>query len=296
MHVRFARTLEEVRAAMSRGYEPIECAFGIDGSVMGEFKMDHHGEHSALEGVALRAYRDYFGACRENPRFVVTGAADADACFAIAALAGILPHPSREAELASAPPSIKAAGTRDLSVLAELVNRVDTAPIGVHLADSDEGVLLLFWNQLASSFQDSVAFYSGVDRWRMLLSRAPQALLAAAKAEEAYCVELASQAPMVVTDGVLFVESQVWGFDVWYEKANVVAAYVASNGNVTIGCPNVETAERLFGPGGLKLIFDRLEPKGWGGREAIGGSPRGQKLTREQALAAAGVIARAIIQ
>lgn len=298
MAISIVWTADQVEAGelVSQGYEAIECSFGNRGSVVGQLTMDHHGVHSALEGVALRAYRDYFGARASDPRFVVTGAADADACFAIAALSGVLPHPSREAELEKATPPVKAAGMRDISSLAELVNRVDTAPIGVRLEESEEGAMLLLWNQMSSSVQDATAFHAGVDRWRVLLGRAPKALLAAAKTEEATRVAEARKAEVIqISESVAVVESAAWGFDVWYaEVSPVIVAYVAVNGNVTIGCADAETAEKFFGPGGLKNIFARLEPSGWGGREAIGGSPRGVKLTREDAVAAARVIAAAI--
>jgi len=177
-----------------------------------------------------------------------------------------------------------------------LVNKVDTAPIGVRLEETEDGVRLLLWNQMSSSSQDATSFHAGVDRWRCLLGRAPKALLAAAKTEEANRVTEARKAEVIeVSDKVAVVESAAWGFDVWYaEVAPIVVAYVATNGNVTIGCPDVEVAEKFFGPGGLKNVFPKLEPQGWGGREAIGGSPRGQKLTREQALEAAKVIAAAV--
>ncbi|MEI6288553.1 MAG: hypothetical protein WCP18_03165, partial [bacterium] len=123
--IKFVKTASEAVAALEQGFEPIECSFGSEGSVVGSITMNHHGDHSGLEGVALRAYRDHFGARKSDPRFVVTGAADADACFCIASLAGLLPHKSREAELATAPPPVKASGTRDLTKLAELVNLVD---------------------------------------------------------------------------------------------------------------------------------------------------------------------------
>ncbi|MBP7006184.1 hypothetical protein KBB27_03620 [Patescibacteria group bacterium] len=281
---------------VEQGFEAIECSFGNEGSSMGPLAMDHHGPESWREGVALRAYRDHFGARRDDPRFVVTGAADADACFAIASLCGLLPHPSRAAEFEKAPPPVKAAGTKDMGALAALVNQVDTAPIGVRLEETAEGVTLLLWNQMSSSAQDSTAFHAGVDRWRALLGRAPKALLAAAKTEEANRVAEARKAEVTkVSDEVAMVESQAWGFDVWYaEQAPVIVAYVAANGNITIGCTDTAAAEAKFGPGGLKNVFDLLEPKGWGGREAIGGSPRGMKLTREQALEAAKVIDAAI--
>lgn len=296
IEIRWTADKAEAERLVAEGYEAVECSFGHFGSSLGSLAMDHHGSESHREGVAIRAYRDHFGSRKDDPRFVVTGAADADATFAIAALCGILPHPSRAAEFEKAPPPVKASGTKDISTLAALVNKVDTAPIGVRLEETDEGVTLLLWNQMSSSSQDATSFHAGVDRWRCLLGRAPQALLAAAKTEEANRVAEARKAEVIkVSDQVAVVESPVWGFDVWYaEVAPVVVAYVAANGNVTIGCPDTEAAEKFFGPGGLKNVFAKLEPQGWGGREAIGGSPRGQQLTREQALEAARVIAAAV--
>ena len=274
------------------GYEPIECAFGNPGSVLGQLAMDHHGVESGREGVALRAYRDHFGVRKDNPRFVVTGAADADATFAIAALCGILPHPSRADEFAKAPPPVWASGTRDISGLAGLINRVDTE-IVVGLDATDEGTILLLWNQMGSGAQDETSFHAGIDRWRALLGRAPKALLSAVKAEEANRIAEARKVKMVtVGDYVVVVESPVWGFDVWYsEVAPVIVAFVATNGNITIGCCDIEMATRLFGLGGLKNVFAKLQPQGWGGRETICGSPRGMKFTREQAIEAAKVVA-----
>ena len=298
MEIKIIWTADKADAEMLAlgGFEPIECSFGHLGSVVGSLTMDHHGTYAHLEGVALRAYRDHFGARKDDPRFVVTGAADADATFAIAALAGLLPHPSRAAEFEGALPPVKASGTRDISGLAALVNKVDTAPIGVRLEESEEGVTLLLWNQMSSSSQDATAFHAGVDRWRALLGRAPKALLAAAKTEEAARVAEARKAEVSkMSDQVAIVESAVWGFDVWYaEVAPVIVAYVAVNGNVTIGCPDVESAEKFFGPGGLKNVFAKLEPQGWGGREAIGGSPRGAQLTKDPAPQAANVLVWAI--
>lgn len=318
-----------------QGYEPIECSFGAAGSSLGELAMDHHGAESWREGVALRAYRDHFGSRKDDARFVVTGAADADATFAIAALCGLLPHPSRVNEFEKAPPPVKAAGTRDISALAGLVNQVDTAPIGVRLEETDNGVTLLLWNQLSSSVQDATAFHSGVDRWRGLLGRAPKALLAAAKTEEELRVAEARKAKVTkISDEVAVVESAVWGFDVWYaEAAPVIVAFVAANANVTIGAPDTEVAEKLLGNGGLKNVFGAIsrdlmgaceeeakkaierdrkaaEEAGkpfdaathipsefaWGGRESIGGSPRGRKMTLEQTIEVAKRINAAIVR
>jgi hypothetical protein len=303
MQITFAKTAAEAKAAMAEGAIPVECSFGSEGSIVDpRFVMDHHGEYSHLEGVALRAYGQHFGALREEylagkAHFVVTGAADADATFAIASLIGVLPHPSRAEALKTAPPYLREPLTRDISVLAKLVNQVDTAPIGVRLEESDEGVLLMLWNQMSSHEQDATSFYAGIDRWRALLSKARPALAKAVKAEEALRVERARAAVITPVGndpvaGVLVavVESEEWGFDVWYSDVAPVIVALTPQGNITVGVRDQATAEKLLGPGGLKVVFPKLG-EGWGGREAIGGSPRGKLMTKQDAVEAAKVIA-----
>lgn len=283
------------RQMASDGWCPIECSFG-SGSVMDALCMDHHGSESHREGVALRAYRDHFAACKERAQFIVTGAADADATFAIAALAGLLPHPSREEEFTDSPPWIKAAMTADLSKLAATVNTVDIDPISNQVIELPHGELVLLWNQLSSGCEDRSAFHAGVDRWRFLTgSRAPKALLDSVKDTEALRVTESRKAELhFKSQFVACVESPVWGFDVWYqEHAPCVLAYV--DGSVTIGCRDDEMAEMLFGPGGLKNVFEKLQPEGWGGRETIGGGPRGVTLTVADTIAAARAVVAAII-
>lgn len=289
-------TADQARQYVAKGFEAIECAMGEE-SVVGPLKMDHHGDYSDLEGVAIRAYRDYFGARKSDPMFVVTGAADADATFAIAALCGLLPHPSRASEFEKAPAPVKAAGTRDLTTLVQLINQVDVAPIGIRLEETEEGILILLWKQLVSGVSDEASFYAGIDRWRMLLGRPPKALLEATRAEEANRVALASVAEIVqIDDSVAVVKSKVQGFDVWYQKAPVIVAFVETTGGITIGCSDDETAEKLFGPGGLNNVFVNLDPKkGWGGRKTIGGSPRGQKFSMDQAIEVAKKVASMVI-
>jgi len=57
-----------------------------------------------------------------------------------------------------------------------------------------------------------------------------------------------------------------------------------------MGCPNEVVAEELFGKGGLKNVFKQLKPEGWGGREAVGGSPRGIRLSWEEVVESAKTI------
>lgn len=306
---------DEVRRLVSAGFCPVECSIG-GGSVVDDLSMDHHGSYSHLEGVAVRAYRDHFGARAKDPRFVVVGTADADATFAIAALAGILPHPSRAKEFESAPPPVKAAMTRDLQALAETVNLVDVNPIGVDVSSLPFGDVLLTWNALTLVGNDTLGLQAGVGAWRNLTcgnQRSIAPFLAVAKASEASrqgeaASDLENRGKEVGDGGVILIEeSRSWGFDVWYTrlleaggsedisgwKHPVVLALAESGKSVTIGCPNAAVAEKLFGDGGLKNVFpelDKLIP-GWGGREAVGGSPRGVELNRTQAHAAAKVVA-----
>lgn len=295
MEIIWTANVDDVRALAARGYEPVECAIGCE-SIVGPFQMDHHGRLSHLEGVALRAYRDHFGSLRDARRFVVTGTADADATFAIASLAGVLPHPSQARFFEQATPRIQAAMVKDLTEFAVLVNRADVEPLGLALEASSDGRTLLLWNQMASDVQDATAFHAGVDRWRALLCGTERkALLTAAATQEAERIEEARRAVVErLSPQVALLESGCRGFDVWYtEIAPVIVLYNEAIGNVTVGCPGKEAAERIFGPGGLLQVFPLLAPPGWGGREGIGGSPRGLRLTRAQAQEAALRIARA---
>jgi len=296
---------EEVKSLVADGYCPIECSIGGE-SIIDTLQMDHHGENSHLEAVSIRAYRDHFGARSEDPRFVVVGIADADACFTVAALAGILPHPSRSVK-EGAPPVIAKAITRDLTELATTIARVDCNPIGLNIPELPGGEMLLTWNAMCNNSRDTLGLHLGVGLWRSLCDANPAQIgpfLNAAKEAESNRV----QASMADLDerGVVFNESILvikgsctFGFPEWYgrDESNsfdslhgwrhpIVLAWLERGKNVTIGCPNQAVAEQLFGIGGLKNVLSRLKPDGWGGREAVGGSPRGIELTWEQVEAA----------
>ena len=299
----------EVESLVALGYCPVECSVG-GRSVVDDLLMDHHGEWSHLESVAVRAYRDHFGARAGDARFVVAGVSDADASFAIAALAGVLPHPSYIVD--DLPPFLRERYTADLSALAASIARIDTDPIGVKISALEQGTMLVAWNGLSGTGRDSLSAIGGVALWRALTTGEPAVVagyLAAAELAENSRFELAfaeQQRCGALADGVLIIDgSQVWGFDVWYGRVpdgpaqsvsgwqNPVVLARTRAGNITVGCPNRAVAEELFGVGGLNAVFDLLEPEGWGGRETVGGSPRGQAMTSEELFAAAGVVAAA---
>ncbi len=261
----YTNDLERARQLAQEGYEPIECAFGGE-TVLGPLKMDHHGPESWRDGVALRACRDHYGARKDDPRFVVTGTPDADAVLAIIGLAALVPKEK-------IPPAFY-----------ELVDRHDIDPIHLDLLDEEYGEELLFFEQIQQIRHDAESFYRALDVMIDLLENGlseEQRLIIRKKEEKR--IELAEKCEQIpLGDAVLFVNSKVWGFDRWYRTHPIVVSFAGRNQNVTIGCKDVETAEKFFGKGGLLNVFGKLG-EGWGGRESIGGSPRGRVISYEEA-------------
>lgn len=279
------------------GYEPIECAFGQHGSVLGPLALDHHGAESHREGVAIRACRDHYGARVADPRFVVTGTPDADAVLAIVALAALVPPERLEPEFYT------------------LVNAHDTDPIGHDLLGSEPGERLAWFNQREKLFQNAEGFHKAIGHMvRLLREGLTGAERAAVHKADRGRRRRAVEGVQARLDGrgdalpvpedfqhlpvcrgvaateaaarVLVVHSTVWGFDAWYRLAPVVVSYAERMAKVTVGCPDTDTAARLFGPGGLDNVWPHLGV-GWGGRGTIGGSPRGQRLSIREARATA---------
>jgi hypothetical protein len=285
LEIHHSNDADEIRRLTVAGFEPIECSIGGE-SLVGPLEMDHHGSRSHLEGVAIRAYRDHAGARAEDPRFVVTGDADADATFAIAALAGLLPTPEEQ----------------ELSGLANLIQRLDVDPLSVDLTAEPWAETVLLFRALTRGPEGSERFYLATRLWGQVLRRPPRHLMAAAREEEEERRRQAQAAPVLYDqNSVLAVCSPVWGFDVWYGRTPetsdpdqprawthpLVLAFDPENKTITVGCPNRAVAESFFGRGGLLNALPKLTPAGWGGREAIGGSPRGAKLDQSQAIEAA---------
>lgn len=299
------KNISEVELAVAQGYCPVECSFG-NKSVVDELEMDHHGEKSDLESVAIRAYRDHFGARADDPRFVLNHV-DADCIFAVAALAGLLPHP--ESQYAASLPAFKQkVWKQDLLPLAETIAILDTDPIGRNVIAMPFGSHLITWNAMFGfNVDDELGAVAAVQGWRQLTT-APVAVkpyLDAAEASEKARCEAAltdlTERGEKIGKVVIIKESRVFGFSEWYQRnlagtANevngwdnpVVIALAAGLQSLTFGCPNQDVAEAIFGQGGLKNVFTKLnelyalEPgNGFGGRESVGGSPRGMKMTEK---------------
>lgn len=278
---------EKAAVLRDEGYEPIECAFGAYGSVLGPLNMDHHGTESHRPGVAIRAAGPDYGARRDDPRFVVTGTPDADATLAIVALSAAVPQDQIPAEFVAT------------------VDQHDRDPIGFDLTQAPHGATLLAFNQTTlprgkKGFRASVArmvellttTLSSEEERRALGTERSRQRRAAGAIEAVYGPGGMSIEPERLgqaarqTRRVALTRGTVWGFDVWYEWAPVVVSFSDRLKKITLGCPDDETATAVFGERGLFEVYEAMG-QGWGGRATVGGSPRGVPMTFEAARATA---------
>jgi hypothetical protein len=255
--------------------------------------MDHHGTESHRDGVAIRACGEDFGARRDDPRFVVTGAPDADATLAIIALAGLV---EREDIPAGFP---------------ELVDRHDMAPIGLDLLTEEHGPVLLTFQQTPfkrglSGFEASVEcmvalIHNGLNAEgirralgteRSRQERAQKSLVSILEpgGRVRDLSEARETSVDATTPAVALVHGSVWGFDIWYRWAPIVVSYSSRLEKVTLGCVNAQRALELLGEGGLLTVYPEFGV-GWGGRDAVGGSPRGVPLALKDAESTAQTLA-----
>jgi hypothetical protein len=305
LRIRVIATTTEARRILRGGYCPVECGFGAS-SVVCRLRIDHHGPLHELPGVAVRAYTESFGRRAARPWFAVTGYSDEDVTWAIGSLAGLLPHPSRRAEFRRAPSEMLDAWTRDWTPLAQLINRVDTDPTPIDLTASQEGRILSMWRLRSSlPLRDSIAFFAGIDRWRHLLTHSTDAELdEAGELLKQRLAQIRSVRYQRFGKDVVLIDSSIWGFAITYAwewhkhfEAPILLVFqprASGKGIVTACARDRQTAQELFGRGGLLSLFPRLKPQGWGGRPVIGGSSRGRPLTWEQARSAARAAASAI--
>ena len=302
---------DEIKGLVKVGYIPIECSIGGE-SIVDNLKLDHHGDLSSYPPVSVSGY-DKWGIAKDKPGVVCAGNADADACFCAAAILGLIPHPSFTKE--GAPPPVVASWKKNLNGLAETIGIIDTDPIGKKIRDLPGGPELILWNTMSGNGGDSLGFASGVGLWRTITTSRPEVIkpmLDAASAAERDREVLSNreleERGCIINDILVIRDSRIWGFNEWYGRLDnnndptdpkswkhpVVVALVETTKNITIGCPNNEVAIKLFGSKGLMELFPKLKPEGWGGRESVGGSPRGMEMTWESVLACAKTISQSI--
>jgi hypothetical protein len=292
--IKIARTYKEAIRLRNKGYCPVECSFG-EGSVVDDLVMDHHGELSHLDSVAIRAYKGHFGARRGNPKFVVTGFSDEDACFAIAALAGALPHHSLVESFPNAPPAMRALARQNIVHVAEIIAKVDSDPNqAITLLDSHWGRVVLAWRiETSPTCRDILQWYGGVARWRDLLTIQSDDFIEAARdTHHDNIAQVLSARSQKCGQNVTVVDFSQFGpnslyYQKWCEESPVIIAHQAGTnglGPCSFAVRDVETARSFWGDLGLRAIYPTLNPMGCGGRETLGGSSRSQPVSWAQAI------------
>ncbi len=288
-----ADNYDDAVALKDKGWTPIECSFG-DSSVIDELEMDHHGALSNREGVAIRAYRDFFGKLKDNPRFVVTGFPDEDATFAICALTGIIPHPSFASKFPFAPENQQITAQMDLTSISVLINDVDlNLNLALSLIDTYRGRMILSWRQQGhKNCRDKLAWYGGVDRWRTILTSQNSDFINAALDSQISNIESVLQAPfkeiskeIVVVDLSEFGPNSIY-YKLWLDKYPILIAYFGNTNNLgrcSFAVRDADTSKKLFGTRGLIAIYPYLYPGDCGGREIIGGSSRNSTISWQEA-------------
>lgn len=292
--IKIAHDESSARSWMKEGYCPVECSYG-NVSVVDDLRMDHHGSLSELEGVAIRAYRDHYGARAEKPWFVVTGTPDEDATFAIAALAGKIPHPSLAEKFVDS--SLKQVWCQNFQHVAEIINKADIDPKGINLLEDYWGKLIVFWRETTNmTVRDVSAFHAGIVRWRDILTTTQDKLIQIVPSVVESSLAIIRAAPFEeVSKKITVVDCSQWGFSYtyaaeWHKKSPIVLAFYGATygrGHVTFSARNKATAQKLFGDKGFLSVYSKLGDQGFsgcGGREDIGGSNRDTPLGWEQAI------------
>jgi hypothetical protein len=267
------------------GFIPIEMAAGGK-SYVDHLVLDHHNEYSNLPSAcvsALKYYGEASGA--DRARFMVNHV-DADCVMTGITLMGLLPF----------------------DVLKDLnaeVGTLDVDPLSADMAALKYGELIQCWKSgMRSSgnsawawlygivlFIDMVKNPSGYGELIERIRNEESARIARAAAD--YETALVGKTGKVI----LIPASTAWGLDVQFGRIAgcdaglpetwlhwCVITRTQKGGNVFVSCPNKKIAEMAFGPGGLKNIFSALPEingKAWGGRESVGGSPRGEAVPDE---------------
>ncbi|MDR1874622.1 MAG: hypothetical protein LBQ90_06380 [Synergistaceae bacterium] len=268
---------EEIPDCISQGFVPIEMAEGQESFV--DFRcLDHHNAWSHLPSACVTALQ-YYGTL-ESPASVMVNHTDADCVLTGLTLMGLLP----------------------LNVLEKFnveVGLLDTDPLGTDVSLLTCGDVIQVWKAgMASLKQSGWSWLYGLQLFLDIFRngehyKAVKSRLAEREQERRrVALEDYEKAVRSPSGRVLLVApSRVYGFDVQLCRQSefpveslqgwrhwCVIGQIERSGSVTLSCPNKSVAEGAFGPGGLLNVYPRLPTIGgktWGGREAVGGSPRG---------------------
>ncbi len=279
--VGYAHNKAEARDLLAKGYEPIECCFGNE-SVVGDFKLDHHGPYASQLPVSLIAHRHARDLnFKPLTKIAFTGKPDPDCVYAgLVMTRTIHTH----------------------SLIAQAIAALDENSIGI---DQTEGYYLrvvafrmqaptkrsLHAHQIALGIGERVFSFTALS----------PAMIQDALTYESQRAGRATKALVRVQDDVALVHSDEDSRDLWHrDLASLVVQYKPKQHVITFsGCkPQAvwrlrtrgvqrESITSLLGEKGLFHHYAALDElfgkEGSGGRADIGGSPQNHKATEQDA-------------
>lgn len=263
---------ETAKKYVEQGYIPIEASYGSV-SVVDDFKLDHHGkEFRDLPNPAKRAQKsELFG---KGKGYYVLSHVDLDAVLTIAGLEGIKVDP----DLIAIASKIDLEGPHSVDwTKSEFANFLEAfwSATG-RLRFSNEQDVTDLVNKLleiiknAKKLKRSKKLKQKVAQWGKEIEKAKQ---------EVVKVEKIKVGDEVVRVG-LAKGSSLAGFEGFYKVADIVVSYHTELKKITVASSKPKFSA-LLGPDGLLVLVPELDKrfgKGWGGRNDIIGSPRGQTM------------------
>lgn len=292
---------EDIPHLISAGVVPIEMAEG-ETSYVDEMVLDHHNQYNHMPAACKTAleYVGIFGDTNnEKPYMFMVNHVDLDCVLSGALLLDLLDN-IRYID-----------NGKMLNNFVELAALDDTDPLNPLISgvpESQEMKIIRTWKDCMKSQKNSgwawihgllllhsMCFRNVLD-WTPTFNRMKQKELdRVMQGNKDYMNAVISEDNTVV----YVAPSKVWAFDIHFQrnkevedfnqldawKHHVVMAWVPGLEKVTISCPNLAIAEKVFGNGGLCNIFSimpKYNGECWGGRQTVGGSPRGVKITQEQ--------------
>ncbi|MDR1580562.1 MAG: hypothetical protein LBS35_09420 [Synergistaceae bacterium] len=276
---------DDIPRYMEDGFIPIEMATGRKSYV--DFRLlDHHNEFSGRPSACLTALAHYGEAREAGCAKFMMNHVDADCVMTGVTLMGLLPGDV-------------------LRELNEDVGVLDTDPLRADVPRLKYGPSIQCWKAGMRTVKNSGwSWLYGVSLFVDIIVNPPRYEAVIARIEDGESARISraleDYATAVIGNTgkvILIPSSRAWGLDVQFGRdADADFDHLSSwrhwclisrsekNGNVLVSCPSKQLAENVFGRGGLMNVFPKLPTingKSWGGREAVGGSPRGEQVPDE---------------
>lgn len=275
IEISFVTTSREATSMMLQGYTPVECNFG-DISITDRYDLDHHGKFSHRPAVAVQAATMKLS--NFITKFVVTGEADLDAIYAIGVLSGaITPHIG----------------------FAEAIGKVDTDPVHYDWENDEYAKYIAYFEECSEKEQSYSSFYKNLNLLVRIVENPNAKEIEDSYKAFLFKMKTPPRVDELFGNGIGFLKMEKDFQEVLnsYKLVDIIVALC--DDQIVIGVESKEKAEQILGKGGLNNIWPLLtkeikdpidEKKAWGGRENIGGSPRGMKMTSEHGYQAARII------